>query len=81
MKYEVAVTRISYATVSFLIDAESEEEAKDKALDEAYNTAFDEDTAEYEIDSCDEADDEDEETQDDWYVYSMSKRCFPSKEE
>ena len=73
MKYEVAVTRISYATVSFLIDAESEEEAKDKALDEAYNTSFDEDTADYEIESCDEADDEDEETQDDWYVYSMKK--------
>lgn len=61
MKYEVQVTRISYSTIGFLIDAENEEEAKEKALHEAYNTSFDEDTAEYEIDDCFESDEDEEE--------------------
>ena len=61
MKYEVEVTRISYSTVTFTVDAADEEEAKDLAMDEAYNTGFDEDTADYEIDSCIPVDDDDEE--------------------
>jgi hypothetical protein len=52
MKYEVEITRISYATLTFGVEAGSEEEAKDLAMDIAYNTGFDEDTAEYEIDGC-----------------------------
>lgn len=52
MKYDVEITRISYSTVTFTVDAADEGEAKDLAMDEAYNTGFDEDTAEYEIDSC-----------------------------
>jgi len=48
MKYEVEVTRTSYSTVTFTVDAANEEEAKDLALAKAYNTGFDEDTAEYE---------------------------------
>lgn len=59
MYYEVEVTRISYATESFLIEADNEERAKELALNEAYNTSFDEDTAEYEVDSCIESDEED----------------------
>jgi hypothetical protein len=61
MKYEVEVTRISYSTVTFTVDAANEEEAKDLAMDEAYNTGFDEDTADYQIESCISVDDDDEE--------------------
>jgi hypothetical protein len=61
MKYEVEVTRISYSTLTFTVDAANEEEAKDLAMDEAYNTGFDEDTADYQIESCISVDDDDEE--------------------
>ena len=61
MKYDVEVTRISYSTVTFTVDAASEEEAKELAMDEAYNTSFDEDTAEYEIDGVYESEEDDEE--------------------
>ena len=60
MKYEVEVTRISYSTVTFTVDAANEEEAKDLAMDEAYNTGFDEDTADYQIESCISVDDDEE---------------------
>lgn len=60
MYYEVEVTRISYATESFLIEADNEEQAQELALKEAYNTSFDEDTAEYEIDSCIESESDEE---------------------
>ncbi len=66
MKYEVEITRISYATLTFGVEASSEEEAKDLAMDEAYNTGFDEDTAEYEIDSCSESELTDEEWEDEY---------------
>lgn len=52
MKYEVEITRISYATVTFGVEANSKEEAKKLAMEQAYNTGFNEDTADYEIDSC-----------------------------
>lgn len=52
MKYEVEITRISYSTLTFGVEANSQEEAEDLAMDMAYNTGFDEDTAEYEIDGC-----------------------------
>ena len=61
MKYDVEITRISYSTVTFTVDAASKEEAKDLAMDEAYNTGFDEDTAEYEIDGVYESAEDDEE--------------------
>lgn len=61
MKYEVEITRISYATETFLIEADNEEQAQELAMDEAYNTSFDEDSAEYEIDSCYESEEDDEE--------------------
>ena len=61
MKYEVEVTRISYSTIAFTVDAASEEEAQELAMDEAYNTSFyDEDSANYEIESCIPVDDDDE---------------------
>ena len=61
MKYDVEITRISYSTITFTVEASSEEEAKDLAMDEAYNTSFDEDTAEYEIDGVYESEEDEEE--------------------
>lgn len=66
MKYEVEITRISYATLTFGVEASSEEEAKDLAMDKAYNTCFDEDTAEYEIGYCSESDLTDDEWEDEY---------------
>ena len=40
MKYDVEITRISYSTVTFTVDAASEEEAQELAMNEAYNTVF-----------------------------------------
>lgn len=66
MKYEVEITRISYATLTFGVEASSEEEAQDLAMDIAYNISFDEDTADYEIDSCSESELTDEEWKDEY---------------
>ena len=66
MKYEVEITRISYASLTFGVEANSEEEAKRIAMGMAYNTGFDEDTAEYEVDSCVESDLTDEEWEDEY---------------
>jgi hypothetical protein len=62
MKYEVEVTRISYSTLTFTVDAANEEEAQELAMDEAYNTVFyNENTADYQIESCIPADKNEEE--------------------
>ena len=66
MKYEVEITRISYSTITFGVEANSKEEGEEKAMDEAYNTSFDEDTADYEIDSCSESELTDEEWEDEY---------------
>lgn len=66
MKYEVEITRISYATLTFGVEASSEEEAQDLAMDMAYNTGFDEDTADYEVDRCIESKLTDEEWKDEY---------------
>jgi hypothetical protein len=52
MKYEVEITRTSYSTITFGVEANSEEDAVEKAMNEAYNTSFGEDTADYEVGSC-----------------------------
>jgi len=49
MKYEVEVTRIGYSTLTFGVEADSPEQAKEAALNIAYNTSFDEDTSDYEV--------------------------------
>lgn len=64
MKYEVDITRISYANLTFGVEASSEEEAKRIAMDMAYNTGWDEDASEYEINSCDETELTDKEWRD-----------------
>jgi hypothetical protein len=62
MKYEVEVTRISYSTLTFTVDAANEEEAQELAMDEAYNTVFyNENTADHQIESCIPADKNEEE--------------------
>ena len=66
MRYEVEITRVSYSTLTFGVEANSEEEAQEKAMDEAYNTSFDEDDANYEIDSCNESGLTDEEWEDEY---------------
>lgn len=66
MRYEVEITRVSYSTLTFGVEANSREEAEEKVMDEAYNTSFDEDTAEYEIDSCNESELTDEEWEDEY---------------
>ena len=59
MKYIVGVTRTSYASLEFEVEANSKEEAEDKALDMAYNTGWDEDTADYDVEYTEEDEDED----------------------
>ncbi len=61
MRYEVEITRVSYSTLTFGVEANSEEEAQQLAMDEAYNTGWDEDSADYEIDDCSESELNDEE--------------------
>ena len=66
MKYEVEITRISYATLVFGVEANSKREAEDLAMDMAHNTGFDEDSAYYEIGGCDESELTDEEWEDEY---------------
>lgn len=51
MKYKVEVTRISYSSQVFEVEADCEAEAQDAALDKACNTVFSEGDADYEIES------------------------------
>lgn len=48
MKYKILVTRIAYSSIEFDVEAENEVEAREKALDKAYNTEFSEGNADYE---------------------------------
>lgn len=49
-RYSVNITRISYASIKFEVEADSPEKAKELAQEKAYNTEFHNDSAEYEID-------------------------------
>lgn len=66
MRYEIEITRVSYSTLTFGVEANSEKEAQEKALDEARNTSFDEDDADYEIISSFESELTDEEWEDEY---------------
>ena len=48
-KFVVMVTRVSYCTKTFEVEAKTKEEAENLADEEACNTVFGEDTAEYKI--------------------------------
>lgn len=58
MKYFVSVTRIGYASAHFEIEASSEKEAQDLALEAAGNHVFSEHSSEYDIDYVGEVKDE-----------------------
>ena len=55
MKYEVEITRVSYSTLTFGVEAKSEAEARLIAIEQASNTGWSEDYADYEVDSCTES--------------------------
>ncbi len=50
-KYIVSVTRISYSHKDISVEANSREEAKDKAIETAGNLNFPEHQADYDIDN------------------------------
>jgi hypothetical protein len=52
MKYEVSITRIGYAHRFFEVEADSELEAQEKAIDMAGNYDFSEGDAEYECEGA-----------------------------
>lgn len=54
MKYQVSLVRIGYGFNTIEIEAESEGEARDKALDQAGDHEYSEKTAEYDIDTIEE---------------------------
>lgn len=49
--YIVEITRVSYASATFTVNANTKKQAKQKALEEAYNTVFYEDNYDYDIDN------------------------------
>ena len=51
-KYTVEITRISYSTEKFKVEAKNKQEAINEAMDEAYDRCFAEDSADYKVDSC-----------------------------
>jgi hypothetical protein len=53
-QYEVIVSRVSYASKTIEVEAATQEEAKALALEAAYNEVFQEHSAEYEIQFCEE---------------------------
>jgi hypothetical protein len=54
MKYQVTISRVQHSLKDFIVDAESQEEAEEIAMDEAYNTTFSYGDADYEIDEVTE---------------------------
>jgi hypothetical protein len=50
MKYQITISRVQHSLKEFIVDAESQEEAEDIAMDQAYNTTFSYGDADYEID-------------------------------
>jgi hypothetical protein len=59
IKYKVDVTRTSYDTQTYIIEAENEDEAYDLAIEEACNDSWGSGNAEYEVEDIDLANDED----------------------
>jgi len=59
IKYKVDVTRTSYDTQTYIIEAENEEEAYDLAIEEACNDSWGSGNADYEVEEIDFANDED----------------------
>ena len=51
MKYKVTITRTTYDSMSFDVEADNEENAEDIAYDIAYNASWGSGNAEYEIEN------------------------------
>ncbi len=51
MKYTVIITRTSYSSTGVEVEADSEEQAREIAMDEAGDHSYSEHSADYEIDS------------------------------
>ena len=64
MKYEVEITRISYASLTFGVEAEDEIQARLIALEQAANTGWSEDYADYKVVDSYETELNDEEWED-----------------
>ena len=47
--FEIGVTRTSYSTKTFIVEAEDSADAVNVALEQAYNEVFDEDSADYSV--------------------------------
>ncbi len=52
--FEVQITRTTFSDKTFKVEAETEEQAYDIALQQAYDTEFSNGNAEYEIDFIEE---------------------------
>ena len=49
MKYEVEITRVSYSTLTFGVEAKDEIQARIIAVEQAANTGWSEDYADYKV--------------------------------
>ncbi len=47
--FEIGITRTSYSTKKFIVEAEDNIDAVNVAMEQAYNEVFDEDTADYSV--------------------------------
>ena len=52
--FEIGITRTSYSTKKFIVEAEDNTEAIIIAMEQAYNEVFDEDTADYTLNTIEE---------------------------
>jgi len=56
MKYKVTISRTEYQLAEFVVDADTQEEAENKAFQEAYDLYWRRGSAEYELESIQELD-------------------------
>jgi hypothetical protein len=52
--FEIRITRTSYSTKKFIVEAEDNTEAIIIAMEQAYNEVFDEDSADYSVGDIEE---------------------------
>jgi hypothetical protein len=52
--FEIEIIRTSYSTKKFIVEAEDNIDAVNVAMQQAYNEVFDEDSADYTLDTIEE---------------------------
>ena len=52
--FEIEITRTSYSTKTFIVEAEDNIDAVNVAMEQAYNEVFGEDTADYTLNTIEE---------------------------